>query len=172
MVNVEIIKIGLGEIEQLQNIGRKTFVETFASVNSEENMQKYLEESYSREILTTELTNPNAEFYFAKHGNTVLGYLKINLGLAQTENKNHNALEIERIYVLEEFQGRQVGQILFQTALNIAKDRDAEYLWLGVWEENAKAIKFYKKNGLVEFDKHIFRLGDDEQTDIMMKLIL
>ena len=62
--------------------------------------------------------------------------------------------------------------MLYDKAIEIAKEKDAEYVWLGVWEENSRAIRFYKKNGFVEFDKHIFKLGDDEQTDVMMKLRL
>ena len=92
--------------------------------------------------------------------------------MAQTELKENIGLEIERIYVLKEFHGKNVGQILYDTAFEVAKRINAEYLWLGVWEHNPRAINFYKKNGFVEFDKHIFKLGDDEQTDIMMKLKL
>ncbi len=65
-----------------------------------------------------------------------------------------------------------MGQVLYNQAIDIAKKKKATYVWLGVWEENPRAISFYKKNGFVEFDKHIFKLGDDEQTDIMMKLML
>jgi ribosomal protein S18 acetylase RimI-like enzyme len=79
---------------------------------------------------------------------------------------------IERIYVLKEFHGKNVGQILYEKAMQIARQSNANYVWLGVWEENARAINFYKKNGFVEFEKHIFKLGNDEQTDIMMKLQL
>jgi len=172
MEQIEVIQITLTEIEQLQAIGKQTFFETFADVNTEENIQKYLEEGFTLDKLTAELENPYSEFYFAKLDNRVIGYLKINFGEAQTELKEKNALEIERIYVLKEFHGKKVGQILYDKALDIAKQKDLEYLWLGVWEENPKAINFYKKNGFVEFDKHIFKLGDDEQTDIMMKLIL
>ena len=135
-------------------------------------MQKYLEEGFTVDKLTSELTNPNSEFYFALFDNKVIGYLKINFGQAQTELKDQNALEIERIYVLKEFHGKKVGQILYDKAFDIAKQTSANYLWLGVWEENPRAINFYKKNGFVEFDKHIFKLGTDEQTDIMMKLQL
>ncbi len=172
MDEIEIKKIGATDIEQLQIIGRQTFFETFADGNTEENMQKYLEEGFTVDKLTLELTNPNSEFYFALFDNKVIGYLKINFGQAQTELKDKKALEIERIYVLKEFHGKKVGQILYDTAFNIAKQTGADYLWLGVWEENPRAINFYKKNGFVEFDKHIFKLGDDEQTDIMMKLQL
>jgi ribosomal protein S18 acetylase RimI-like enzyme len=169
---IEIKKIGLTEIEQLQIIGRQTFLETFAHGNTEENMQKYLQEGFTVDKLTNELTNPNSEFYFALLDNKVVGYLKINFGQAQTELKDQKALEIERIYVLKEFHGKKVGQILYDKAFDIAKQTSADYLWLGVWEENPRAINFYKKNGFVEFDKHIFKLGNDEQTDIMMKLYL
>lgn len=169
---IETKKIGLTDIKQLQIIGRDTFRETFASGNTEENMQKYLEEGFSVDKLTTELTNPNSEFYFAVLDNKVIGYLKINFGQAQTELKDKTALEIERIYVLKEFHGKKVGQVLYDLAFDIAKKANADYLWLGVWEENPRAINFYKKNGFVEFDKHVFKLGNDEQTDIMMKLQL
>jgi ribosomal protein S18 acetylase RimI-like enzyme len=170
MDNIEVNKIGLAEIEELQIIGRQTFFETFADGNSVENMQKYLEEGFTIDKLTAELTNSNSEFYFVKLDNRVIGYLKVNCGQAQTELNDNKALEIERIYVLKEFHGKKVGQVLYNKALDIAKKTNADYLWLGVWEENPRAISFYKKNGFVEFDKHIFKLGDDEQTDIMMKL--
>jgi len=172
MGEIEIKKIALTDIEQLQIIGKQTFLETFADSNTKENMQKYLDEGFTANKLTSELTNPNSEFYFALFNNKVIGYLKINFGQAQTELKDQKALEIERIYVLKEFHGKKVGQILYHKAFDIAMQSSAHYLWLGVWEKNSRAINFYKKNGFVEFDKHIFKLGNDEQTDIMMKLRL
>jgi ribosomal protein S18 acetylase RimI-like enzyme len=105
-------------------------------------------------------------------GQDVIGYLKLNMGASQTEVKDNNALEIERIYVLKEFQGKKVGQMLFDKAIKIAKEHHIAYVWLGVWEENKRAIQFYTKNGFVEFDQHVFVLGDEAQTDIMMKLQL
>ncbi|MDI9356705.1 MAG: GNAT family N-acetyltransferase [Chitinophagaceae bacterium] len=169
---IEVIKITKDEISQLQKIGRQTFHETFSESNTEENMQNYLEEGFSTNKLRHELDNENSEFYFAKLDNEVIGYLKFNFGQSQTELKNEKALEIERIYVLKEFHGKKVGQILYNKAIEIAKQKSVNFVWLGVWEENPRAINFYKKNGFVEFDKHIFKLGNDEQTDIMMKLKL
>lgn len=172
MSNIQIKKISLTEIDQLQKIGRQTFKETFSESNSEENMKNYLEEGFSKEKLTAELNDKNSEFYFAKLEEEVIGYLKVNFGDSQTELKDSKALEIERIYVSKEFHGKSVGQLLYDKAIEVAKQKGSEYVWLGVWEENPRAISFYKKNGFVEFDKHIFKLGDDEQTDIMMKLKL
>lgn len=171
-VNSKNIKITIDEVLQLQEIGRQTFYETFSESNTEENMKSYLENGFSIDKITSELNDENAEFYFAKIGEKIIGYLKLNFGLSQTELKDDKAIEIERIYVLKEFHGKKVGQILYDKAIEIAKPKNAYYVWLGVWEENPRAINFYKKNGFVEFDKHIFKLGEDEQTDIMMKLKL
>lgn len=172
MENIITRRITLDDLEKLLKIGRKTFEETFSESNSEENMKNYLEEGFSKEKLTTEINNKDSEFYFAILKDEVIGYLKVNFGESQTELKDSKALEIERIYVSKEFHGKSVGQILYDKAIEIAKQKGSEYVWLGVWEENPRAISFYKKNGFVEFDKHIFRLGDDEQTDIMMKMKL
>ncbi|WP_435138511.1 GNAT family N-acetyltransferase [Formosa sp. A9] len=162
-------KATLNDIEILQFIGRKTFYETFITGNTEDDMKKYLDERFSTEKLTNELNEKDSEFYVAFDNETVIGYLKTNTGKAQTEAQNENALEVERIYVAKEYHGKKVGQLFYDKALEIAISINAPYLWLGVWEENPRAINFYKKNGFEEFDKHIFKLGNDEQTDIMMK---
>lgn len=172
MENFDIRFVKPEELETLAQISIQTFLETFAAVNTAENMQQYLEGNFSPSQLKSELENPDAEFYFAESVNNVVGYLKLNFGQTQTELKEPNGIEIERIYVLKEFHGTGVGKLLFNTALQAAKRREAAYVWLGVWEHNINAIGFYKRNGFVAFDKHIFRLGDDEQTDIMMKLEL
>lgn len=172
MGSIEIKRVTLNDIGALQKIGRRTFQETFSSVNTEENMTQYLKEGFSQEKLTAEVNNPHSEFYFAMWSNTVIGYLKLNFGSSQTELKDAQALEIERIYVLQEFHGQKVGQSLYEKAMETATQAGVDYVWLGVWEENHRAIRFYTRNGFVEFDKHIFRLGEDEQTDIMMKLQL
>lgn len=135
-------------------------------------MTKYLDEYFSVEKLTVEFKNKSSEFYFATIGKNVIGYLKLNFGQAQTELQDEKALEIERIYVIKEFHGKDVGQLLYNKALQIARQKIVEYIWLGVWEENRRAINFYTKNGFVEFDKHIFKLGNEVQTDKMMKLSL
>ncbi len=171
-LEIKIEQINHSHIAALQQIGRQTFSETFAESNTAENMAKYLEEAYSHEKLSAELNNPNSFFYFAMLGEKVIGYLKINMGGSQTELKNNDALEIERIYVLKDYHGKKVGQLLFDKAIAIAKQQHLAYVWLGVWEENKRALQFYTKNGFVEFDQHVFVLGDEAQTDIMMKLEL
>lgn len=172
MENIEIRRVTLAEAGQLQKIAKQTFSEAFSTGNTEANMEKYFEEGFSLGRLSSELEDNNSAFYFATLEKKVIGYLKLNFGQSQTDLKDDRALEIERIYVLKEFHGKSVGQLLYDKAIQIARQANADYVWLGVWEENPRAIRFYKKNGFVEFDKHIFQLGDDKQTDIMMKLDL
>mgnify|MGYP002653514718 CR=1 FL=1 len=165
-----IKKISLSNLAELQKIGRETFAQTFSQDNSPEEMAKYLDKKFSVEKLTEELQNPDSEFYFAEKNGRVAGYLKLNSGAAQTEEMEGTGLEIERIYVLKEFHWQKVGQVLFEKAVELAKKKDADYLWLGVWEKNERAINFYKKNGFSEAGSHIFKLGDEEQTDLIMRL--
>jgi ribosomal protein S18 acetylase RimI-like enzyme len=172
MKNLQIRQANLEDLAALQTIGRKTFVETFAASNSEENLAHYLAEGFSEEKLTAELKNESCAFYFAEKEDKILGYLKVNVGEAQSEPQDPDALEIERIYVLQEFHGKGVGLMLYEHALSIALEQNAPYIWLGVWEKNPRAIRFYEKQGFVAFDQHIFQLGEDAQTDILMKLNL
>lgn len=172
MENILVVPVTSKDLLQLQAIGKVTFSQTFSGTNTEENMSKYLEEGFSTQQLETELNNEFSKFYFAKLHNEVIGYMKLNTAAAQTEDRNDNALEIERIYVLQDFQGKKVGQLLYSKAVGIAEEMFADHIWLGVWEENLKAIAFYKKNGFVPFDQHVFMLGDDKQIDILMKLQL
>ena len=169
---MQIRKLDITDLENLQKISITTFRETFEEVNSEEDMQKYLDENLSLERLKNELENLDSEFYFIENENKNLGYLKLNFENAQTEKVEENYFEIERIYVLKAFLGQKIGQILFDKAIEIGREKNLEYVWLGVWEENHRAIRFYEKNGFEIFGKHDFVLGKDVQTDLLMKLKL
>ena len=167
---MEITKINTKDVIALQYISHKTFTETFAVHNTVENMKQYLDQYFTVDNLTVEIENPNSQFYFAKQDNRVIGYLKLNFAPAQTELQDGSSIEIERIYVLKENHGSGVGIELLNFAIEIAKQNKAAYIWLGVWENNHRAIRFYKKNGFTTFDKHQFVLGSEEQTDLMMRL--
>lgn len=172
MSSIIINKASAEDVEIVQSLGIQTFSETFAENNTEEAMKKYLEESFNTEKIKSELNNPDSHFYIAWEEDNPVGYLKVNTGNAQTELQDDASLEIERIYVKKSHHGKKVGQLLYDQALETAQQLKKSYLWLGVWEENVRALYFYRKNGFVEFDQHIFRLGEEEQTDLMMKKVL
>lgn len=169
---LEIRRLSVSDAIPLQAISRRTFSEAFAAVNTEADMAQYMDEAFALEKLTAELRDEHAEYYFALLDGVPVGYLKLNFGPSQTELRDDKAVEIERIYVLADFHGKGVAQVLYDKAIQVARLRDADYIWLGVWEENPRAIRFYQKNGFVVFDKHPFLLGTDEQTDLMMKRVL
>lgn len=172
MNNLLIVPAITAEADLLQQIAGQTFQESFAADNTPENMKQYIQEHFSIHKLLAEMSNPDSEFYFAMLKNQPVGYLKVNFRAAQSEPFNSRAVELERIYVLKHHQGKKIGQSLFNQAVTLAMEVMAPYLWLGVWEHNANAIGFYRKNGFVEFDKHLFMLGDEQQTDVLMKLNL
>lgn len=158
------------EVSKLQELALETFITAFSRFNREEDMQSYLYESLSLEAIKKQFENSESSFLFALIDNNPVGYLKINIGDAQTESELENALEIERIYVHEKYQGKKIGNELYYYALSFAQQNGIEWIWLGVWEHNTGAIKFYRRIGFEEFGRHTFRLGEDIQTDILMKL--
>jgi ribosomal protein S18 acetylase RimI-like enzyme len=169
MNSIEIHKVAENQLLELQRISRQTFYEAFSAVNTEDDMAMYLEHSLSIEKLSAELSNENTEFYFAQLNEQIIGYLKFNVGEAQTDLQDEQALEIERIYLLINYAGMGVGQLLMEKAYQVAQIKKIKYIWLGVWEHNTRAIQFYKRNGFSEFGSHMFKLGNDDQRDILMK---
>jgi len=170
--DLKFVKLNSGDIKELEQISKQTYFDAFSWGNSPENMWAYLEGSLSEEKLLEELKESQSEFYFAEMNHKTIGYFKVNFGDAQTELHDHKAMELERIYVKKEFQGKKNGQKLLDKVLEIAKKNQMDYLWLGVWEKNEGAIRFYERNGFSVTGSHPFRMGDEIQTDLIMKLPL
>ena len=166
---MRITSLTVSDVSILRGIARDTFIETFSEANKAEDIDRYLAKNFSEDQLARELSNPNSFFYVAEVNGNVVGYLKLNTAHAQTEPQAADALEIERIYVLGSYHGGGVGQALYHHAMSVAEDRKASYVWLGVWEHNHRALRFYEKNGFTAFGTHIFQLGNDQQTDILMQ---
>jgi ribosomal protein S18 acetylase RimI-like enzyme len=170
--DIQIIKVGLKHLPDLQKISRKTFHDSFAEMNTPANMQMFLEHHFSEDKLRAELLTPESEFFFAKSGDSIAGYFKINRGDAQSVLPNEGGLELERIYVDDSFKGKGIGHLCIQKAVETARSYGLDYVWLGVWEHNTAAIRFYGRNGFITYSDHIFFLGDDPQTDLLMKKLI
>ncbi|TCN13571.1 ribosomal protein S18 acetylase RimI-like enzyme [Bacillus sp. BK006] len=169
----QIKKCTLEDVNHLQHISCKTFNETFKDQNSLENMKAYLEKAFTVEQLEKELSNTSSQFFFMYVNHEIAGYLKVNTDDAQSEEMGKEALEIERIYIGNNFQKQGLGKHLFNKAVEIATTLNKKKIWLGVWEKNKNAIAFYKKQGFVQTRSHSFYMGDEEQIDfIMVKTLL
>ena len=166
---IQVERITVDDLKTLQELSRRTFYEAFSWGTSPDDMQAYLNTAFTDERLGAELQDPDSHFYFARVQGEPVGYLKLNFGKAQTEDLEGYGLEIERIYILQEFQGRKIGQQLIARAIGIAKELKMQHVWLGVWEKNTGAIALYQRQGFVQVGSHAFIMGKEQQTDLILK---
>ena len=159
-------------LKELVEMGRSTFETAFADMNNPEDFQIYLDEAFHENEILKQLKNRNSEFYFVSFGKNNIGYFKLNSEDSQTEAMGNNAIELERIYVIREFQGRGFGKEILEKVIEMGKNKMKHFLWLGVWQKNLKAIEFYKTHGFKIFDSHPYWVGKDKQTDWLMRLDL
>ena len=167
---MQVRKCGFDDWKLLQQFGKVVFNATFAAANNPENIRTYMEHAFHEDTIKAELGHADSEFWLATEDGNAAGYLKINFREAQTEPVGPGGMEIQRIYVSEDFQGKGVAQVLMSKARERAEASGVDFIWLGVWEHNPRAIRFYEKNGFSAFDTHVFHMGDEAQTDIMMQL--
>lgn len=172
VMDLEMRKCTQEDLEMIRSLSEKTFMETFGADNKEEDMNEYLKENFSSPKLLEELINNHSIYYAVFFKGSPAAYMKVNFMEAQTEKGYPDSLEIQRIYVLKKYKGQQMGRKLIGQAVETAKRNGLKYIWLGVWEHNTAAKKFYEKLGFVKIDTHVFLLGEDEQTDEIMKLNL
>ncbi len=168
-MSIKIRPIQLSEADTLATLGRFTFYEAFWKKNNPDDLEMYLDSAFAKAQLEKELSNPDCHFFFVTVASQIIGYLKFNTANAQNELRDEKGIELERIYIIAPHQGKGLGKQLLDFAENFAKEKDKEYLWLGVWEHNPDAIRLYEKEGYVTFDTHIYTIGNDPQTDHLMR---
>lgn len=157
------------DLDDLVSLGIETYRDTFRGMTSEPVMGEYLRTAFDREKIRRELSDPGSTFLFLEVDGRVAGYLKVNEGEAQTDLREAEGLEIERIYLRQEFQGRGLGRVLLEKGLEIARRKGKRYAWLGVWEKNTPAIGFYERMGFAKSGTHDFFMGPERQTDYLMR---
>lgn len=170
MESIKIRKALVSDLADLLHMARTAFLQAFTAGNKPENVTAYLAEAFTLEQFGKELQNPDSVFFIAEQEEEIIAYTKVNFAPAQTDIHDPESLEIARLYVLEEHLGSGLGKTLLDTAIDFAKKNEKKYLWLGVWEHNARAIRFYEKNGLRKFESHPFPFGDEVQTDYLMRI--
>lgn len=167
---MNIRKIKHSEIDKLIDLATITFKETFAESNNADDIEQYISKNFNKSALRAEMNTKDSFFYFGEIENKPVGYLKLNRGSAQKEKFHPGWLELERIYILAKYQRKGLGSFLVDFAFRQAEYYNSEYLWLGVWENNHSAIRFYREIGFEEFSKHTFKVGSDPQRDLLMKM--
>ena len=170
--NVTIRRATAMDAPLLAAMGARTFYETFAADNTAENMAAYLASAFTPETLASELTDERAIFLIAEAGDAAAGYAKLLQGDPEPCVTGENPMELCRIYCETAWQGRGVGAALMRAAQETARTHGAQTLYLGVWEHNPRAIAFYDRWGFRAVGSHVFIVGDDPQTDIVMQVDL
>ena len=160
------------DAEIIADLSRKTFYETFAPQNTTADMEKFLNEQFTREKLIAEVNEPWLIFFLAFMDDEAVGYLKLRDGIVPSELVGQSCMEIARIYSVQNMIGKGVGKKLMQASLDIATQRKKQTLWLAVWKDNQRAIDFYERWGFKIFGEQDFVLGDDVQKDWLMKKLL
>jgi diamine N-acetyltransferase len=162
------------DAEVLAPLAVKIFKDTFAEnpLNKPEDMQAYISQSMSVRAFRMELEDTKSIFYFAEMGDEMIGYAMLREGSTEDCVADKNPIELNRLYVLHEFHGKGIAEIMMNKCFEIATEKGYKTMWLGVWEYNYRAARFYEKLGFKKIGNHIFQLGSDAQTDLVMEKAL
>ena len=159
----------LEDAEALARIGSDTFVETFGHTYRREDLDRHLLSSFSKEALEEELASPGVEFRIALSGRRMVAYAKIGPVRLPVDTGGREALELHRLYVRTSEQGIGVGRILLTWAINRARQRGAQDMYLGVWQENEHAIAVYQSRQFEIVGEYKYRVGDQHDDEFIMK---
>ena len=150
------------------DLARRTFYETFASTNDPAEMALYLQGAYGVEQQTRELTDRDITTLLVEEDGDAVAYAQLRTDHVPDCVTDREAIELWRFYVDRRFHGRGLAARLMDRVKEVARDRGAKTMWLGVWERNDRARAFYVKCGFADVGEHIFLFGNDPQTDRVM----
>jgi ribosomal protein S18 acetylase RimI-like enzyme len=170
MEKIQILRADRSQAEMLSQMGAETFYTYFGKYNSPDDMEDYVSKAFSVNQVKAEMDEVGSVFFIAYVNGSVAGYARLRLSTEKiNELEGTKPVELQRIYVLPAYLSKKVGIALMQQMLDHCRDNGFDTLWLGVWEKNDRAFSFYEKLGFKKFGSHIFMLGKDAQTDILMK---
>ena len=169
---MEIRPVQIEELSLWCDICRRTFSDTFALTNSETNMRVYMDTYFNLKRLEQELRDPKRSIFMAWVDGQPVAYLNMYDGPVEKSVSAERSIELNRIYVDKDFQGKGVSHLLMDKAIEVAREKNKTGVWLGVWEKNMRAQAFYVKRGFKKMGTHIFEMGLDPQTDYIFELEL
>jgi ribosomal protein S18 acetylase RimI-like enzyme len=157
------------DLPKLRNLAISVFTITFEKANNPDDFKAFMDEAYSEAQMRKELAEPGAVYLIAEDGDQFAGYARVRENNEVDQYLGPNHLELQRLYADIPWQGKGVAKALMDACEKIARDRGKDWIWLGVWEHNPKAQHYYTKHGYERFSEHSFMLGNDKQTDWLMK---
>lgn len=173
--SVKIRDANLEDANVLSEIGFKSFYDAFAhdERNKPEDMKAYMDEAFSIETIKNDLAESTVRYLIAEIDGRAVGYAKVKAESTEPCVTGENPVELCRLYSLSEWIGHGIGAALMTACFEYAKEKGHDTMWLGVWEFNYRAQKFYFKFGFEKCGEHVFQLGEDPQTDwVLQKAIV
>ena len=169
---LQIRKADTRDAEPLSVLMEQTFRDTFAAMNTPANMRIHCRQSYSSAIQTREIRDPGMETLLSEHDGQLVGFAQLRGAACTASTQAARPFEIQRLYVAAAWHGKGVAQPLMREIIRSATSRGADLVWLGVWENNPRAIAFYEKHGFTQAGAHVFRVGQDPQRDLLMTRLI
>ena len=157
------------DIPEMRDVAIQSFVDKFAADNTVANMNKFLAEAYDLNKLYREFEEPDSQIMLAFSDGQLTGFVRLRKNAEADPYLGLNHIELQRLYVLTEFQNQKIGKLLMDHSIEYATSKHFDWIWLGVWEKNFEAQRFYARWGFEKFGEHVFHMGDDPQTDWLLK---
>jgi ribosomal protein S18 acetylase RimI-like enzyme len=170
-LKINIRKATIEDAEILTDLSYKTFWDAFHEhpKNAPEDLADYMAKAFNVEQIRSEISDKNSIFLIVEIENEPAGYAKLITDSIEHGITAEKPIELSRLYSKQEFLGKGVGAGLMKECFAVAKNLECDVIWLGVWEYNPRAQRFYEKHGFREVGKHVFLLGSDAQTDLLMQ---
>ncbi len=155
----------------LTELAATTLREAFGPPHNPANLvEEYIQSAIGQRTIEAELADPRSTFFLMLASDeSVVGYAKMRRHAPPRRMAERNAVEIQRIYLLQAHTGQGQGRLLMQHCLDWAVAQGYQAVWLGVWERNERALSFYHKMGFERFGFHYFQFGSERQRDFWLK---
>jgi GNAT superfamily N-acetyltransferase len=149
-------------------LAARIYYETFAAVNTPENMKAYIDSAFTPSQFASEMADPRAVFLIAESDGRLCAYAKLLVDRPPKCVTGEAPVELVRFYLDLSWHGSGLASTLMEACLAEARQRGFKTMYLGVWEKNFRAQRFYRKWDFVRVGEHIFQMGDDPQVDWWM----
>ncbi|MDA9584358.1 GNAT family N-acetyltransferase [Flavobacteriaceae bacterium] len=155
-----IKKATINDLNLLASLSVEAFLPAHGHSSPEKDIKTYLEANFSIHNFKKEIANPAFKYYLIYHHNKIAGFSKIIFNTPSIHITENTITKMERLYLLEEFYGLHLGTQLMNFNSELTKKNNQQGIWIEVWIENYRAIKFYKKMGFTIVGEANFRVSE------------
>ncbi len=168
-MEMELVKATLDDVELLLEFAERTFRVAYEAMNVPEDFNQYCREAFTAARFVKEMQQPQSVFWLGWLDGELAAYLKLNVDTYTEAVDRGKTIQIERIYVAPEWQGKRLGEFLLDFCYQQAQLEKSDWIWLSVWQRNPRAVKFYERCAYEICGTEVFQLGDDPQLDWVMR---